>query len=389
MPFLPCNSPPSLVPLYHHLEKVTGGQGYIGSHTVLRMLEEGYTVSVFDNSLNSTGESLVRVKELVGAANAERLFFFDVDLCDRPGLAAAMAAAAAAAGSKAPDQCIHFAGLKAVGESTRKPLLYHQNNVTGTLNLLEALEGCGCKQLVFSSSATVYGAADVMPITEDTPVGAGITNPYGQSKFLIEKILEDLHKSVADPDRAGSGGAGWGIVTLRYFNPVGSHPSGRIGEDPTGPPNNLMPYVAQTAVGRRECLTVFGSDYDTPDGTGVRDYIHVMDLAEGHLAALRRLRPEGPPPAPMATGHFVYNLGTGKGISVLEMVAAMEKASGKVISKKIGARRPGDIATCYASTDKAEAELGWKATRGVDEMCADLWRWQSANPNGYAPTASE
>ena len=366
--------------------QVTGGQGYIGSHTVLRMLEEGYTVSVFDNSINSTAESLVRVRELVGAENAGRLSSYDVDLCDRSSLMVALAAANAAVG-RAPDQCIHFAGLKAVGESTRKPLLYHQNNITGTLNLLEGLEECGCRQLVFSSSATVYGAAEKMPITEDTPVGVGITNPYGQSKFLIEKILEDLYKSVPDPERAGSGGSTWGIVTLRYFNPVGAHSSGRIGEDPSGPPNNLMPYVAQTAVGRRECLTVFGSDYDTPDGTGVRDYIHVMDLAEGHIAALRRLRPSGPPPASGSTGHFVYNLGTGKGISVLEMVAAMEKASGKPIPKKMGARRPGDIATCYASTDKAEAELGWKATRGVDEMCSDLWRWQSTNPNGYAPAS--
>ena len=229
---------------------VTGGQGYIGSHTVLRMLEEGYVVSVFDNSLNSTGESLVRVKSLVGAAAAARLFAYDVDLCDRPGLTAALAQAVAAAGGAAPDQCIHFAGLKAVGESTRKPLLYHTNNVTGTLNLLEALDAVGCRQLVFSSSATVYGAAEVMPITEDTPAGVDITNPYGQSKFLIEKILEDLHHSVPDPERPGSGGGDWGIVTLRYFNPVGSHPSGRIGEDPTGPPNNLMPYVAQTAVGK-------------------------------------------------------------------------------------------------------------------------------------------
>ena len=271
-------------------------------------------------------------------------------------------------------QCIHFAGLKAVGESIAKPLLYYENNLINTLNLLRAMENHGVRRLVFSSSATVYGAAAVMPITEGTPTGGGITNAYGRSKYIIEKILEDFYNSkVLTP-----GGKPWSVTTLRYFNPVGAHPSGLIGEDPNGPPNNLMPYVSQVAVGRREYLTVFGDDYDTFDGTGVRDYIHVMDLANGHLKAIEYMD------AKEGGGYEVFNLGTGKGYSVLEMIGAMEKASGRAIKYKVGDRRPGDIATCYADPEKARKEMGWEAGRDLDEMCQDLWKWQEGNPNGFA-----
>ena len=247
------------------------------------------------------------------------------------------------------------------------PLKYYHNNITGTLYLVELLAAYGCKKIVFSSSATVYGSAEP-PISEDTPVGVGITNPYGRTKYMLEEILRDVHKSDGD----------WGIVLLRYFNPVGAHPSGRIGEDPNGIPNNLMPYIQQVAVGRREHLTVFGDDYPTKDGTGVRDYIHVEDLAAGHLAALKRLEGEA-----TAKGCYTYNLGTGNGYSVLEMVAAMTKAAGKEIAYKIGPRRPGDVASVYAEPAKAKEELGWEAKKGLEEMCADAWRWQSQNPNGF------
>mmetsp|Transcript_25535 Transcript_25535/g.78696 ORF Transcript_25535/g.78696 Transcript_25535/m.78696 type:complete len:371 (-) Transcript_25535:49-1161(-) len=344
---------------------VTGGAGYIGSHTCVKLLEAGYEVTVLDNLVNSKVESLRRVGELTG--KAEMLKFHEVDLQDYEKLDAILA------GLPRPcHACIHFAGLKAVGESTQMPLEYYENNVGGTLSLLKAMRKHEIKQLIFSSSATVYGAAP-SPITEDTPTGGGITNAYGRTKYVIEEILGDFSRS---PE-----GADWSVVLLRYFNPVGSHPSGRIGEDPQGPPNNLMPYVSQVAVGRRESLSVFGDDYDTPDGTGVRDYIHVEDLARGHLSALKLA--EDAPPALR-----VYNLGTGIGYSVLQMVAAMEKASGRKIPYKVTPRRPGDVATVYAATDKAKKELHWTAELGLDEMCRDLWTWQSANPMGFEDTGS-
>jgi len=323
-------------------------------------------VTILDNGVNSTNESIERVKSLAGEEARQRVTCHDVDLCDSVSLDSTLAPLPDV------DACIHFAALKAVGESTREPLRYYQNNISGTINLLSALDKKGCRNIIFSSSATVYGSAD-MPVTEETPVGVGITNPYGKTKYMIEEILRDLSSSPS--------GSEWGICILRYFNPVGSHPSGRIGEDPNGPPNNLMPYVAQVAVGRRESLTVFGNDYPTPDGTGVRDYVHVMDLAEGHLAAMKHLQEQ-------QAGYFVFNLGTGHGFSVLEMIAAMEKASGRTIKHTIGERRPGDIATCFAATDKAREELGWQARFSIDEMCEDLWRWQSNNPQGYAAASS-
>jgi len=316
-------------------------------------------VTVVDNLCNSSPESLTRVADLTGKGDC--LHFFEVDIRDKDSVQDLL--------KKIPkvDSCIHFAGLKAVGESTKLPLLYYENNVQATVTLLQVLQEAGVKGFVFSSSATVYGDAPV-PITEESPVGNGITNAYGRSKYMIEEILRDLSNS---PD-----GKEWSISILRYFNPVGAHPSGRIGEDPNGPPNNLMPYVSQVAVGRREKLSVYGNDYDTPDGTGVRDYIHVMDLADGHLKALEYMDREG-------AGNYVFNLGTGKGNSVLEMVAAMRKASGREIPYVITDRRPGDLATVYAATDKARDELGWTATRSLEDMCTDLWAWQSANPQGY------
>lgn len=331
---------------------VTGGAGYIGSHTCLELLQAGYQVIVVDNLSNSKDESLRRVQELTG----KTLQFHRVDLLDRPALAQVFA-------RNAIQAVIHFAGLKAVGESVSLPLRYYQNNVSGTLTLCEVMQEYGVKQLVFSSSCTVYGQPSRVPITEDFPLSA--TNPYGRSKLMIEEILRDLHTS--DPE--------WDIILLRYFNPVGAHPSGRIGEDPRGIPNNLMPYIAQVAVGRLAELQVFGNDYPTRDGTGVRDYIHVVDLALGHLAALRKLAQK--------PGVVAYNLGTGRGYSVLEMVAAFERACGKPIPYRIAPRRPGDIAETYADPRLAQAELGWRAERGLDEMCADVWRWQSQNPHGY------
>ena len=331
---------------------VTGGAGYIGSHTVLELLNAGHAVIVVDNLSNSKEEALTRVQALTGRA----LTFYRVDLLDREALTAVFA-------RHAVDAVVHFAGLKAVGESVSMPLRYYHNNVTGTLVLCEVMQAAGVRNLVFSSSATVYGEPETVPITESFPLSA--TNPYGRSKLMIEEILRDLH--VAD--------AGWDIALLRYFNPVGAHASGRIGEDPSGVPNNLLPYVAQVAVGKLPTLRIFGGDYPTPDGTGVRDYIHVVDLALGHLKALDRLA-QNP-------GVVTYNLGTGRGYSVLEMVAAFEKACGRAIPYQIVERRPGDIPTSYADPSLAAAELGWRAVRDVDAMCADAWRWQSQNPHGY------
>jgi UDP-glucose 4-epimerase len=334
---------------------VTGGAGYIGSHTCLELLEAGHKVVVVDNLDNSSEESLHRVKELTG----RDLEFHQVDICDARALGGVFAA-------NKFDAVVHFAGLKAVGESCEIPLRYYRNNIFGTIELLEAMRDHDCFRIVFSSSATVYGDPATVPITEDFPLSA--TNPYGRTKLFIEEIMRDL--CLAD-DR-------WRCVLLRYFNPIGAHDSGRIGEDPQGIPNNLMPYVMQVAVGLREELGVFGDDYDTPDGTGVRDYIHVVDLALGHLAAIDKLD-ELP-------GCTAINLGTGQGYSVLEMVKAAEEASGKKVPYRITPRRPGDIATCYADPALAARMLGWQAERGLQQMCADAWRWQQNNPNGYRPS---
>jgi len=331
---------------------VTGGAGYIGSHTCVELLNAGHEVTVVDNLCNSKEESLHRVQELAGRA----LTFHPVDLLDRPALEAVFAAAPV-------DAVIHFAGLKAVGESVERPLWYYHNNITGSVTLCEVMAAHGVNNLVFSSSATVYGDPATVPILENFPVGP--TNPYGRTKRMIEEILLDLHG--ADPT--------WNIALLRYFNPVGAHPSGRIGEDPNGIPNNLMPYVSQVAVGKLKHLAVFGADYPTPDGTGVRDYIHVVDLAQGHLAALAKLQ--------ACPGVVTYNLGTGQGYSVLEMVAAFAAVSGRQIPYHIAPRRPGDIATCFADPSLARTDLGWQANLGIEEMCRDAWRWQSTNPNGY------
>ena len=348
---------------------VTGGSGYIGSHTCFALLSSGFRCTVVDSLINSSEESIRRVREMTGCG--DRLAFVKADLCDEAALEQVFKTCGCF------DACIHFAGLKAVGESVQQPLMYYANNLGSTINLLRLLDKYGCHRIVFSSSATVYGSAKV-PITEQSPVGAGITNAYGRTKFMIEEILRDFKASKAEaitkqPDD-------WSVSVLRYFNPVGAHPSGMIGEDPNGPPNNLMPYVAQVAVGRRPHLTVFGNDYSTPDGTGVRDYIHVMDLAEGHVAALRHMEAVGP-------GYEVFNLGTGRGYSVLEMVEAMRKASGQPIPYQVGPRREGDIAVCYADTEKAERVLGWRAKLGLVDMCTDLWAWQSKNPQGYASSA--
>lgn len=332
---------------------VTGGAGYIGSHTVLQLLEAGHVVTVLDNLCNASVESLQRVEQLTGKS----LDFVQGDIRDSALLNNLFS------GSKI-DAVIHFAGLKAVGESVEQPLRYYQNNVYGTLVLCEAMQAHGVKNLVFSSSATVYGDPVSLPLVESMPTGSP-TNPYGQSKLMVELILQDLFK--ADTS--------WNIALLRYFNPVGAHPSGRIGEDPNGIPNNLMPFVAQVATGRREALNVFGDDYPTPDGTGVRDYIHVEDLAAGHLKALDKLQQHA--------GLKVYNLGTGQGYSVLDMVKAFEQASGRPVPYLIAPRRAGDVASCYADASLAEQELDWKATKGIEEMCQDTWRWQSQNPDGY------
>lgn len=332
---------------------VTGGAGYIGSHTVLELLNQGSDVVVVDNLSNSSSESLKRVAELTG----KDAFFYQGNILDKAFLDSVFA-------KHNIEQVIHFAGLKAVGESVQKPIAYYQNNVQGTLTLLDAMRDAGVFKLVFSSSATVYGDPASLPIREDFPVG-GTTNPYGTSKLMVEMVLQDVAKS---DER-------WAFAILRYFNPVGAHKSGRIGEDPNGIPNNLLPYIAQVAVGKLSQLGVFGDDYETKDGTGVRDYIHVVDLAIGHLKALTKINDE--------TGTHIFNLGTGNGYSVFDMISAFEKAANKPVAYAVKPRRPGDIAACYAAPEKALAELGWQAERGIDEMMEDTWRWQSHNPNGY------
>jgi UDP-glucose 4-epimerase len=332
---------------------VTGGAGYIGSHTCVELLQAGYEVVVVDNLCNSCEESLNRVEEITG----KKVTFYQADLLDREAVEQIFE-------KEKIDSVIHFAGLKAVGESVAKPLEYYYNNVTGTLILCDVMRNHGVKNIVFSSSATVYGNPKTVPIREDFPLS--VTNPYGRTKLMLEEILQDFH--VADPE--------WNVILLRYFNPIGAHKSGRIGENPKGIPNNLVPYITQVAVGKLERLGVFGDDYDTPDGTGVRDYIHVVDLALGHVRAIEKLKTQ-------TGGVLIYNLGTGVGYSVLDIVKAFGKACGKEIPYEIKARRPGDIATCYADASLAKKELGWEAQRGLEEMCEDSWRWQKNNPNGY------
>jgi len=332
---------------------ITGGAGYIGSHTALELLNEGYEVVVYDNLSNSSRESIKRVEELTG----KKIAFYEGDVLDEAALEKMF-------GEQKVDAVIHCAALKAVGESVQKPLEYYHNNITGTLSLMKVMRKVGVKNIVFSSSATVYGSPEVIPITEDCPKGQ-CTNPYGWTKSMMEQIMTDVQK--AEPE--------WNVILLRYFNPVGAHKSGRIGEDPKGIPNNLMPYISQVAVGKLDKLGVFGDDYDTPDGTGVRDYIHVVDLAVGHVKAIQKIFDK--------PGLAVFNLGTGKGYSVLDMVKAFSKASGKEVPYEIKPRREGDIAMCYADPKKAREELGWEAKHGLDEMCEDTWRWQSMNPDGY------
>ena len=330
---------------------VTGGAGYIGSHTIVELLNTGYDVIVADNLVNSSRESLARVKEITN----KDIAFYETDLCDMSALEVLFT-------EHSIDAVIHFAGLKAVGESVDKPLQYYRSNLTSTLNLLTLMQKHGVKKLVFSSSATVYGDPEMLPLVESARKHA--TNPYGHTKLMIEQMLEDIAHTNDD----------WNITSLRYFNPIGAHPSGTIGEDPSGIPNNLLPFVSQVAVGKREKVSVFGGDYDTPDGTGVRDYIHVVDLARGHVAALEHMKP----------GTSVYNLGTGKGVSVLEIIRAFENACQKPIPYEIVVRRPGDVAACYADSSLAERELGWKAEKTLEDACIDSWRWQSQNPNGYS-----
>lgn len=332
---------------------ITGGAGYIGSHTALELLNEGYDVVIYDNLCNSSKESIKRVEELTGKS----IIFIQGDVMDEIALANVFK-------EYRIDAVIHCAALKAVGESVEKPLVYYHNNITGTLTLMKCMDEAGVKNIVFSSSATVYGTPEVIPITEECPKGQ-CTNPYGWTKSMMEQIMTDVQ--AAKPE--------WNVVLLRYFNPVGAHKSGRIGEDPQGIPNNLMPYISQVAVGKLEQLGVFGDDYDTPDGTGVRDYIHVVDLAIGHVKAIDKLFTN--------PGLAIYNLGTGIGYSVLDMIQAFEKACNKKIPYQIKPRRAGDIAMCYADPKKAREELGWEAQRGLEEMCQDTWRWQSNNPNGY------
>lgn len=332
---------------------VTGGAGFIGSHTVVELQDAGHEVLVVDNLNNSSRESLFRVEKITG----KTVSFEEVDIRDREGLSLIVA-------QFRPDACIHFAGLKAVGESVSNPWEYYENNIGGTLVLLDVLRLNGCKNIIFSSSATVYGDPIQIPITEECPKGQ-CTNPYGWTKSMLEQVLMDMQ--CADKE--------WNVVLLRYFNPIGAHESGTIGEDPNGIPNNLMPYITQVAVGQRPELGVFGNDYDTPDGTGVRDYIHVVDLARGHVAALKAIE--------RRCGLAVYNLGTGHGYSVLQVVQAFEKVTGAKVPYSFKPRRPGDIATCYSDPAKAERELGWKAQYGIEEMCRDSWNWQRKNPKGY------
>lgn len=338
---------------------VTGGAGYIGSHTCVELLAAGHEVVVADNLCNASEKSLQRVQELTG----KPVTFYRADLRDREMLERIFS-------KERVEAVIHFAGLKAVGESVAKPLEYYHNNITGTLVLCDVMRAHGVKNIIFSSSATVYGNPAVIPITEDCPKGE-ITNPYGRTKGMLEQILTDLH--TADPE--------WNVVLLRYFNPIGAHKSGRIGEDPKGIPNNLVPYISQVAIGKRKELSVFGNDYETPDGTGIRDYIHVVDLAIGHVKALKKVE--------AGSGVSVYNLGTGIGYSVLDIVKAYEKACGRPIPYVVKSRRPGDVAVCYADAAKAKKELGWTAERGLEEMCEDSWRWQSQNPDGYQDAADE
>lgn len=333
---------------------VTGGAGYIGSHTCLELLELGYDITVVDNLVNSKVDSLRRVEELSG----KKIRLAVIDLRDKAGLRDVFLT-----GNRPVDAVIHFAGLKAVGESVEKPLLYYENNLSGTIVLCEVMQELGINNLIFSSSATVYGDPETVPIAEEFPLSC--TNPYGRTKLMIEEILRDLFYANRE----------FNIALLRYFNPVGAHASGRIGEDPSGIPNNLTPYITQVAIGKLKRLSVYGNDYPTPDGTGVRDYIHVVDLARGHVKALDRLQ-DNP-------GVAVYNLGTGRGYSVLEMIRAFESASGRKIPYQFVARRPGDIAICYADPSKAAEELGWTAQFGLKEMCRDGWKWQIANPDGY------
>ena len=332
---------------------VTGGAGYIGSHTCVELLQAGYDIIIVDNYVNSKPEVLTRIRELTN----KDFGFYECDLRDKAGMEKIFR-------ENHIDGVIHFAGLKAVGESCKKPLEYFDNNVSGTITLLEVMRDYNVKKIVFSSSATVYGMDGVSPLTETMPTG-NVSNPYGRTKVMIEDMLADLY--AADQS--------WSIVRLRYFNPIGAHESGRIGEDPNGVPNNLMPYVAQVAVGKLPELTIFGNDYPTPDGTCLRDYIHVVDLAKGHLCALQKAAQEH--------GLFTYNLGTGKGYSVLDVVNAFIKASGKQVPYRIGPRRDGDLAAVYSNPSKAEKELGWKTKFDLERMCADSWRWQSQNPNGY------
>lgn len=333
---------------------VTGGAGYIGSHTCVELLNAGYDVVVIDNLCNSSEKSLERVEKLTG----KRPVFYKGDILDADVLNTIFA-------ENSIESVIHFAGLKAVGESVAKPWEYYTNNISGTLNLVDAMRKNRCKNIIFSSSATVYGDPTEIPITEECPKGT-CTNPYGWTKSMLEQILADIQK--ADQE--------WNVILLRYFNPIGAHPSGIMGENPNGIPNNLMPYITQVAVGKLQKLGVFGDDYDTPDGTGVRDYIHVVDLAIGHVAAIQKIKE--------AVGLGIYNLGTGQGYSVLDIVKNFEAANGVEIPYSIKPRRPGDIAKCYCDPTKAEKELGWKAQYGIREMCADSWRWQKNNPNGYS-----
>ena len=332
---------------------VTGGAGFIGSHTLIELCEAGHCPVVVDNLSNSSPKAIERVEKITG----KTIPFYNVDIRDREGLEQVFA-------RHTFDCCIHFAGLKAVGESVQKPWEYYENNIGGTLVLVDVMRKHGCKNIIFSSSATVYGAPETMPITEDCPKGT-VTNPYGQTKSMLEQILTDIQK--ADPE--------WNVVLLRYFNPIGAHQSGTIGEDPNGIPNNLMPYITQVAVGKLPQLGVFGNDYPTHDGTGVRDYIHVVDLARGHVCALKAIEEK--------CGLGIYNLGTGQGYSVLDLVQAFEKATGVKVPYVIKPRRSGDVAECWSDPSKAAKELGWKAQFGVEEMCADAWRWQKNNPNGY------
>lgn len=331
---------------------VTGGAGFIGSHTSVELLNAGYDIIILDNFVNSKPESLKRIKELTG----KDFKFYQADIRDEEAMTKVFA-------ENKIDAVIHFAGLKSVPQSVKEPLNYYDNNIAGTVCLCRVMDKAGCKKLVFSSSATVYGSKNPSPLREDMPTG-GTTNPYGTTKYFIEQILQDL--CVSDSE--------WGVSILRYFNPIGAHKSGRIGEDPNGIPGNLMPYITQVAIGKLECLNVCGNDYPTPDGTGVRDYIHVVDLAFGHIKALDRLL--------KVKGCEVYNLGTGKGYSVLDVVKAFEKASGIKINYRIAPRRAGDVACCYADATKAKEVLGWQAQYDIDDMCADSWRWQSQNPNG-------